>query len=154
MEAVVALLDYEAERGKPMPSKNHAIIQSNLLVELTMNYRGTYQFLSEISLENPRAVPDIAIFPPMQYDPLHDEIRLNQVPLGVIEIMSPSQTQDELIEKADAYFRAGVQSYWLINPVFRIAHIMHSRDEYTNIIDGTLIDKRLNISLPLANLFQ
>lgn len=159
MEAVVALLDYEAERGKPMPSKNHAIIQSNLLVELTINYRGTYQFLSEISLENPRAVPDIAIFLPMQYDPLHDEIRLNQVPLGVIEIMSPSQTQDELIgnparEKADAYFRAGVQSYWLINPVFRIVHIMHSRDEYTNVIDGTLIDNRLNISLPLANLFQ
>ncbi len=60
LEAVVTLLDCEAERG--IPSKNHAIIQNNLLVELTMNYRGTYQFLSEISLENPRAVPAIAYF--------------------------------------------------------------------------------------------
>ncbi len=87
----------------------------------------------------------------MQYDPLHDEIRLNQVPLGVVEIISPSQTQDELIgnparEKADAYFRAGVQSYWRINPVFRIVHIMHSRDEYTNVIDGTLIDNRQQLA--------
>ncbi|QJD78787.1 Uma2 family endonuclease [Spirosoma rhododendri] len=154
MEAVVELPDYEAERGKPIPSKNHAIIQSNLLVELTLNYRGTYQFLSEISLENPRAVPDVAIFSPMPYDPLHDEVRLNQIPLGVIEIMSPSQTQDELIDKAEAYFQAGVQSYWLVNPVFRIVHILHSRDEYTNVTEGTLTDSRLNISLPLANLFQ
>lgn len=33
MEAVVgALSEYEAERGKSIPSKNHAIIQSRLVV--------------------------------------------------------------------------------------------------------------------------
>ena len=154
MEAVVELSEYEAERGKPMPSKNHSIIQSNLIVALAINYGKQYRFLSEISLENPRAVPDIGIFPPMKYDPLHDETKLNQVPVGVVEIISPSQTQEELVEKAGLYFAAGVQSYWLVNPVFRIIHVMHSLDEYKNVIEGTLTDNRLNISLEMSEIFR
>jgi Uma2 family endonuclease len=130
MEVVAALSEYEAERGKPMPSKNHSIVQSNLIFELKLHYRSTYSFLSEISLETPRLVPDVAIFPLMTFDPLHDQTRLNQVPVGVIEILSPTQTQEELVEKAQLYFDAGVQSYWLVNPIFRIVHIMHSLDDY------------------------
>ncbi|CAN5447683.1 hypothetical protein BH09BAC4_BH09BAC4_01620 [soil metagenome] len=153
MEAVVELSEYEAERGKPMPSKNHSIIQSNLIFELKLHYRDTYRFLSEITLENPRAVPDIGIFPPMNFDPLHDETKLNQVPVGVVEIISPSQTQEELVEKAGLYFAAGVQSYWLVNPVFRIIHVMHSLDEYKNVIEGTLMDNKSHISLEMSEIF-
>ena len=137
-----------------MPSKNHSIIQSRLLVALSKNYSETYDFLSEISLENPRFVPDIGIFPPMNFDPLHDQTKLNQVPVGVIEIISPSQTQEELVERAGQYFAAGVQSYWLVNPIFRIVHIMHSPDTYQNVIEGTLTDDKLNISLEMSELFR
>lgn len=154
MEAVVEVSDYEAERGKPMPSKNHSIIQSRLLVALSGKYSQTYDFLSEISLENPRFVPDIGIFPPMDFDPLHDQTKLNQVPLGVIEIISSSQNQEELVEKARQYFAAGVQSYWLVNPIFRIVHIMHGPDEYRNIIEGTLTDDKLAISIEMSALFR
>ena len=90
----------------------------------------------------------------MKYDPLHDETKLNQVPVGVVEIISPSQTQEELVEKAGLYFAAGVQSYWLVNPVFRIIHVMHSLDEYKNVIEGTLTDNRLNISLEMSEIFR
>ncbi len=154
MEAVVEVSKYEIERGKPTPSKNHSIIQSNLLVALATNYRKQYRFLSEISLENPRFVPDIGIFPPMIFDPLHDQTKLNQVPLGVIEIISPSQTQEELVEKAGQYFAAGVQSYWLVNPIFSIVPIMHSPDTYKNGIEGTLTDDKLGISLEMSDLFR
>ncbi|WP_020604294.1 Uma2 family endonuclease [Spirosoma spitsbergense] len=154
MEAVVELSEYEVERGKPTPSKNHSIIQSNLLVALATNYGKQYRFLSEISLETPRFVPDIGIFPPMRFDPLHDQTKLNQVPVGVIEIISPSQTQEELVEKARQYFAAGVQSYWLVNPIFSIVHIMHSPDTYQNVIEGTLTDEKLGISLEMSELFR
>lgn len=154
MEAVIELSEYETERGKPMPSKNHSIIQSNLLVTLAVNYGRQYRFLSEISLENPRFVPDIGIFPPMDFDPLHDQTKLNQVPLGVVEIISPSQTQEELVEKAGQYFAVGVQSYWLVNPVFKIIHILHSLDEYRNVIEGELTDEKLAISLKMSDIFR
>jgi len=137
-----------------MPSKNHAIIQSNILVALAINYGKQFRFLSEISLETPRFVPDIGIFPPMDFDPLHDETKLNQVPLGVVEIISSSQTQEELVGKAGQYFAAGVQSYWLVNPIFRVVHILHNADQYTNFIDGTLTDTALNISLEMTDIFR
>lgn len=74
--------------------------------------------------------------------------------MGVVEIISPSQTQEELVGKAGLYFAAGVQSYWLVNPVFRIIHIMHSLDTYQNVIEGTLTDSKLSISLEMSELFR
>lgn len=108
IEAVVELSEYEVERGKLRPSKNHSIIQSRLLVALSTRYAHKYDFLSEISLETPRFVPDMGIFPPMSFDPLHNQTKLNQVPVDVVEIISPSQTQEELVEKAGQYFAAGI----------------------------------------------
>ena len=99
---------------------------------MAINYEKEYRFLSESSLETPRSEPDIGLFPPMEFDPLHDETKLNQVPLGGVEIISPSQTKEELVEKAGHYFAAGVRSYWLANPFFRVVHILHNADQYTN----------------------
>ncbi len=147
---------YTIERDKPMPSKNHAIIQANLSFLLTLHYRDQYRIMSEISLDMPGkgAVPDIAIYPALPYDSLHDEISMTQMPLGVIEIMSPSQTQDELVEKAGRYFAAGVLSYWLINPIFKIVHILHGANEYQNFMSGTLIDEKIGVSLEVSELFR
>ncbi|WP_185716207.1 Uma2 family endonuclease [Larkinella knui] len=98
--------DYETERGKAMPSKNHALIQSRLLVALSIRYGNQYDFLSEVSLAMAEKwiVPDIAIYPQLTFDSLHDETRMAQMPLGVIEIMS-SQTQEELVEKSNLFLR-------------------------------------------------
>ena len=67
MEAVIEQLsDYERERGKPIPTLNHAYLQSSLLVELNIRYRKTHTFLSELNMtmpERPDTVPDIAIYP-------------------------------------------------------------------------------------------
>jgi hypothetical protein len=42
MEATLALSEYEIERGKPMPSKNHAIVQSNLLFHLRLHFGNVF----------------------------------------------------------------------------------------------------------------
>ena len=49
MEAVLNKSTYEIERGKPMPSKNHGIIQSNLSGLFYVNYRKQYRFMSEVA---------------------------------------------------------------------------------------------------------
>lgn len=36
--AQASLSDYERERGKPMPSKHHAILKSNLLFGIRLKY--------------------------------------------------------------------------------------------------------------------
>ncbi|KAA9349644.1 Uma2 family endonuclease [Larkinella humicola] len=148
--------DYETERGKAMPSKNHALIQSRILVTLSKKYGNQYDFLSEVSLDmaGKWVVPDIAVYPQLTFDSLHDETRMAQMPLGVIEILSSSQTQEELVEKSTQYFAAGIQSYWLVNPLFKIIHVIHNSETYRNFIGGTLTDEKLGLSLELEEVFR
>ena len=59
--------DYELERGKPMPSINHSIVQLNIGFELKTRYREQFRFMSEINIEvaGRVTVPDIGIFAKM-----------------------------------------------------------------------------------------
>jgi Uma2 family endonuclease len=156
--AVLTLSDYEIERGKPMPSKNHSIIQSNIIF-LTGKYRKNFRFLSEISLELGYwlSTPDIGIFPPMSIDTRHDEIRINEAPLGVVEILSPTQGMTELTDKAEKYFEYGVKSVWLVIPTLQTVVVYSSTNDFQLFKknkDKTLKDSVLNIEISLNEIFE
>jgi Uma2 family endonuclease len=51
---------------------------------------------------------------------------VNQVPAFVIEIISPSDNQNKILEKNQEYFSAGVQVIWLIMPNLKQVHIFTS----------------------------
>lgn len=134
MEAVIEqLTDYELERGKPMPTLNHAYLQKNLLVSLDYRYRKTHTILSELNLampERPDTVPDIAIYPKLEIDFLHDVTAMTEMPLTVIEIVSPSQSDTEIVAKFERYFNAGVRSCWLVMPVFKAISVYSSIQQF------------------------
>ncbi|MEM1123876.1 MAG: hypothetical protein AAGJ18_25790, partial [Bacteroidota bacterium] len=46
-------VQYQRERNKPMPSKNHSAIQSRLIIALGKKYDKKYEFYSELSLFMP-----------------------------------------------------------------------------------------------------
>jgi Uma2 family endonuclease len=46
----------------------------------------------------------------------NDTTLIDGVPLLVAEILSPSDTQEEIDEKVDTYLRAGVALVWVIDP--------------------------------------
>lgn len=159
MEAITEeLSEYERDRGKPMPSKNHAIIQSRLAGQLDVHYGETYTIMTEVKLDIPNtesnAVPDVAIYPVMAFDPLQDEMKMAQMPLGVIEILSPTQTDFELLEKIEKYFNAGVKSCWLVIPTFRLISVFSDRQTSKTFIEGQLHDPVLNITLDLGRVFR
>ena len=85
------LSDYEIERGKPMPGKHHAFVQSNLIFELGLKYADKFQVLPEITLSLPahNTTPDSAIYPPMEFG--EEEIKMTKIPLCTIEILSPTK---------------------------------------------------------------
>ncbi|MFK7978643.1 MAG: Uma2 family endonuclease [Saprospiraceae bacterium] len=104
---------YEIERKKPIPCKNHAIVQTNLVVQFAIKYPKKFRALSEISIiiEDKERVPDIGIFKKLAYTPGNDDIRVSETPIGVVEILSPKQALGDLVTKSVNYFEAGVQSY-------------------------------------------
>jgi Uma2 family endonuclease len=152
-----ALSNYEIERGKPMPDKNHAIIQGRLVSRLDQNFGERFTILPEINLSLPtrERVPDLAIYPPLSFDPANNDIRMTQLPLCAIEILSEMQNLTELMTKCGEYFSAGVPSYWLVLPTLRSIYVFHSKDDYEVFSHKEhLVDKALGIELDLKEIFR
>lgn len=80
-----------------------------------------------------------------------------RVPDLVVEVLSPSNTRDEMARKRKDYFFAGVRVVWEIDPRKRTAEAYTAPDEKTAIpADGTLDggDVLPGFKLPLAKLFE
>ncbi|GHU67290.1 hypothetical protein FACS1894184_06860 [Clostridia bacterium] len=52
----------------------------------------------------------------------------------IIEVISPSNSKRDTSEKLDIYMKAGVQEYWIIDPVLRTVHIHRQGDAYSSAI--------------------
>ncbi len=159
MEAVIEQLsEYELERGKPMPTLNHAYVQKNLLVTLDYRYRKTHTVLSELNVtmpERPDTVPDIAIYPKLQIDFFNDITSMTEMPLTIIEIVSPSQSDAEIIAKFKRYFAAGVGSCWLVMPSFQAISVYSAFGKYRFFSENdTLTDPTTGIELSLSEVFM
>jgi Uma2 family endonuclease len=100
-------------------------------------------------------VPDLAIYPVREFTPGEDEITMAEAPLGVIEILSPSQSRTELIAKSAGYFKVGVKSYWLVLPDLKSVYVFSAPNEYDVFTrDEQLSDKLLGIELDLGEIFR
>lgn len=150
------LSDYEIEREKPMPSFNHGSIQLNTAIALGSRYRATFRFTSETSLdlEGWPSTPDILIFPPVKINLKLDRIKVTDPPLGVIEILSPTQSLNDLVDKADRYFEHGVQSCWIIIPSLGGVAIYSEPGKYAFFNENDIAqDRVLGLEVPVAELF-
>jgi len=154
-ESIEILSDYEIERNKPMPSKHHAFIQTNFIIRISAKYPDQFRLSSEISLDLPvrDCIPDLAIFSPMEFG--EEEIRMAEIPLCTIEILSPTQNHLNLNEKRKEYFAAGVQSYWLVFPDLKSVYVYYSPEDFEIYsYRDVLTDKKLGVELDLNMIFK
>jgi Uma2 family endonuclease len=155
MDVLTVTSDYEIERRKPIPSKHHAIIQA-LIGGLLFSKYPNYWALPELSIlfNGEAKVPDLSIYDKADFERETEEIKTNQIPLGAIEILSPTQNINELIDKSAIYFQNGVKSYWLVVPVLKTIFVFSSLDDYAAYLkDDVLIDDVLGIELDLKLIF-
>jgi Uma2 family endonuclease len=68
--------------------------------------------------------PDLAYYTESQI--IETTKGINQIPTFVIEIISPSDNQNKILEKNQEYFSAGVQLIWLIMPNLKQVHVYSS----------------------------
>jgi Uma2 family endonuclease len=151
------LSPYEIERDKPMPSFNHGKLQIRIGRLLLNQYEDRFDIVSEPTLqmlERPR-VPDLAFFNVKASDWFDDETKITEVPHGVIEIMSPSQSEQELINKFPPYFDLGVKTVWLVVPIFQTIYVFDAPRNYQTftIANPILKDTVLDVELDLNKVF-
>lgn len=138
------------------PSFNHSYLQARLVTALSITKK--YTVLSELSLDidGKEYRPDICLYPIREADYFRDIIRMKEMPLLAIEILSMSQTIQELIDKFEVYFKAGIKSCWLVAPIPSSITIFKDTDNIKTALSfnkGELFDPLLDIKISLDELF-
>ena len=148
---------YQKERNKPMPSKNHSRIQSRLVYLLTRSYGKDFDIFPEFELEllSKKTVPDISIFPYTPADWENDELRSKDAPILAIEILSPKQASGILTKKIRTnYFKAGVKSAWIVFPDLKNIIVMHPNGNIQTYYHGIMKDVASGFEVDLDEVFK
>ena len=125
------MLNLERDRqDEEMPSLNHSYICLQILRQLLQNEK--VEPLPELTLDIANGLtPDISIFPKEQIHPnfFRDVPKFQQMPVLAIEVISSSQTIEELLEKAAQLIQAGVKVVWTIEPHSRSVFVTTPSEE-------------------------
>ncbi len=148
--------DYETERNKPMPNRIHGVIQHKIGFLLELQYADRFQFPNELSLATtPGSTPDICIFHKRKLDLKTTMAREEEVPITTIEILSPSQSINELMHKAwDIYFPMGVQSAWIVIPELKAIQLLLPDDPPQTFYQNMLTDPATGIQIAIEKVFE
>ena len=157
------LAEIESEESVDRGSLNHSAIQVNLA--FLLKKIGTFSVYTELSLDTNQLdktkykfkeeiKPDVCIYPKRGLSRPYDILKMAEMPLLAMEILSPKQGLQEIVEKIDAYFALGVRSCWLIDPTTAIVVVYSALDEHKVFSSGEVVDDTIGIRLPFDEIFE
>ncbi len=144
------------ETMKPQEMKIYRNLHSKFIKDSKL--AETYEMITEVEThlmsQKKVRIPDIGIF-------LHKDIQSYEVgksffPVVAIEIISPSNSIEEMETKIMEYFTEGVQMFWCILPKLRQVKIYHSSKQITTCSGEEICDMKnvLPFSITIKELFQ
>ncbi len=149
---------YEKERGKPMPNLAHSILEPRIASALHAQTADRYLVAVELTLEladGSVLTPDVTV---LAKRPIHwsrEPAHCRDLPILVVEIVSPSQGYLSVVEKKEIYFRNGVQSLWEVNPALRVIAIHRPDREVPDIFQsGEAKDSVTGMSVSMEDIFS
>ena len=147
-------LTYEEERGKPVPSFNHGAIQMNLGAEFAKNH--SFRTISELTLDisGKSHTPDLSVYPRTPLNLRHDLSPCPDPPLLAVEILSPQQGAQEVMDKVDLYFAFGVKSCWVVSPAMHTIQILTADGRENVLNSGMATDPVTGLTAELASVFS
>ncbi|MBM3836915.1 MAG: Uma2 family endonuclease [Verrucomicrobia bacterium] len=156
MKTIPVLTSDEIQEDRPMPSRNHSRASHNLSVLLDrFNDRFSIHQQLTLNLDGWQTISDICLYPKgsLSSDWLTDEDEVTIPPALVIEILSPKQNLQPLVDKIREYGRHGVKSCWLVEPATRVVSVFPASGGSRACSEGTLRDETVGIEIPLAQIF-
>ncbi|MCU0393504.1 MAG: Uma2 family endonuclease [Thermoflexibacter sp.] len=151
------ILEVEEFETEDIMSLNHSRIINRFCVALD-KYDTEFDTFPELELElsTGKCKPDICIYPNLPVDWYNDTIFFTNSPIVAVEILSPKQALNELTDKAfKQYFPAGVQTVWIVIPLFRTLHIlMPNGDLQILSFNDVMKDPATHIEINLKDIFK
>ncbi len=140
-----------------MPSRNHARA-AHLLSVLLDRFKDRFIVCQQLSLnlDGWQTIPDLCLYScgSLSSDWLADEDEVTVPPVLVIEILSPKQNVQPLVDKIREYLRHGVQSCWLVEPTTRVVSVFPALGGSRAFAEGILRDDATGIEIPVAGIFS
>lgn len=132
---------------EPRPGAEHARVQVRLAgrVDAHVERKGLGAVFTDVGVELPgtsRTVrgPDIAFYAAERVpDPLPRGF-LETAPDLAVEIVSPSNSASEMVEKVADYLTAGVRLVWVVDPSSRTATVYRSREDIRIVTGDEILD--------------
>jgi len=154
----------EVEEFQNMGSFNHGYFQIRL--GALLGKAGEHTVVAELSLDigqldlSPFAVesrdevkPDLCVYPRRQINRSQDIVRMTEMPLLVVEILSPLQGIQTILNKFRVYFALGVRSCWLVEPAIGAVAVYHDPDKPRTFSGGEVVDEVVGIRLSVEEIF-
>ena len=127
------------------PSYHHAYLCSKIIAAL--NQRAAYAIFSELTLQiqDKDYIPDICVYPkrPINFAE-SDIVKMTELPIMVVEVLSPSQGSQEALSKFQVYFDAGIKSCWLVIPISTSIIVYTAMDRAQTFHTGEMSDPILD----------
>ncbi len=157
MDTIQVLHPAEIEEDRPLPSRNHSIVCQNLggVLHRFRESISAHQQLS-LNLEGWQVIPDVCVYPreAMPRDWMIDEDECTVPPVLVIEVLSPKQNLQPLLEKVREYLRRGVQSCWVVIPGTETISVFPQNGTSSSYSEGMVREDVLGIEVPVAEVFS
>ena len=158
------IIEYKEIR---MPSRKYSFTMGRLTGLLFNDERFTV--MPEVSLEASQVdfsqfnlktknelIPDISLYSNNidSGGPI-DELKMKDMPLLAIEILSLRQGMNDIIAKFQAYFALGIKSCWLVMPAIESITVYPKLDQHKtfDINDSEMIDEIMDIRLSIQKIF-
>ncbi len=150
---IESIAEWDSGVSLDMGSYNHSIVQVNLAVVLKQLKK--YDVLAELSIDmqGTEIRPDLCLYPRRGLSRPRDILRMTEMPLLAVEILSPKQGTDDILEKFELYFAAGVTSCWLVDPAQEIISVYKNPAQHVVYSSGELCDEVLDIRVPVTEIF-
>lgn len=158
-------LVFDTEEDIDVSSFNHALVQANL-ARLLGNL-GKYTVCTELSLDisnielnqfdidnKTEVKPDVCIYLKRGLSVPNDILKMVEMPLLAVEVLSPKQGNYTILEKFKLYFELGIKSCWLVLPNFNTIIVYSTINKHKIFSEGILTDEVLDIQLPIIEIFS
>ncbi len=154
-QVLEAVSEYELERDKPMPNFNHGYIQLNLGIALREQYGKQFSVVSEVSIPTGATIvtPDVLVFSKREVNWFETKPTLSEPPILAIEIQSPSQAMETIVNKTNALLDIGVKSVWVIQPALKTVSIFSKSTPPKTFVEGIVRDTVSGIELSFEKIF-
>ncbi len=136
------------------PSYYHSAITGTIITEINITEK--FRAFSELTLliDGNDHIPDISVYKrqKLKYHANEDVLKMEEMLLIAIVVLSPSQNMNDLMAKAKLYLQAGIQSVWIAQPFAHTISVF-TKNGVKLYHDG-MIDDLSGVKVALAAIFE